>query len=87
MEVDPELVTGTPASPGEVAGPAGRLMLLGPISSVLNGVSDPADDGMPAPEGAGAAVPRPNRESGGFRLPPRSASGGTAIEKLGLYNS
>jgi len=56
-------------------------MLLGPISSVLNGVS---------PLGAGGAArggADPRGTPGASIVPPRSASGGTEIEKLGLYSS
>src|SRR5262249_40203973 len=37
---EPDVETGTPGTPEAATGPvAGALMLLGPISSVLNGVS------------------------------------------------
>ena len=80
---EPDVETGTPGTPEALTGPvAGALMLLGPISSVLKGVS-------PLAGGAGAAKggAEPRGTPGASIVPPRSASGGTEIEKLGLYSS
>ena len=79
---EPDVETGTPGTPEAATGPvAGAVMLPGPISSVLKGVSPLAGGGA----ARGGAEPRGT--PGASVVPPRSASGGTEIEKLGLYSS